>query len=176
MRNVFLSCLAATALIAGCGGGGGSSSSDQTNEVPECPEAGTQPSDACLATGGGDFLKSKNGGFGYKILFPEQHKAGTKLKNTALVVFDKNQCSSAMAAQGTGSFRPWMFMDNGMDHGLEKFADRVRTVRSDDCKNVFLVTDITYLMGGKWEYHLEPSFVEDKADAGFVTHNVKGKD
>lgn len=164
-----LSFLTASAFIAlgltACGGSGGSSSSnDQSNDVPTCPEAGQQPADACLAIGGGEFTKSKNGGFSYKITFPAEQVYGkSKVNNAAVVVFDKNQCATAMDAEGTGTFRPWM---DGMGHGMMKYAEQVRTVRDETCKNVFLVSEMYYPMPGNWQYYLEPKIVSDKNDTG----------
>lgn len=174
MKTLSIMTLAALALgLSACGSSGSSSSSnDQNTEVPSCPEAGQQPADACLAVGGGDFSKSKNGGFSYKIVFPAPHIYAKGVANQAVVVFDKNQCEGAMSAEGTASFFPKM-EGNGMNHGLgELYEGKVRTVRDADCKNVFQVSEIYYPMAGSWNYYLKPNIVSDKSDTGKVTAEV----
>lgn len=171
-----LSFLTASVIALGltaCGGSSGSSSSnDQSNDVPSCPEAGQQPADACLAVGGGDFNKSKNGGFSYKIVFPAPHIYAKDVANQAVVVFDKNQCEGAMDAQGAATFFPKMETGT-MNHGLGEIKEaKVRTVRDADCKNVFQVSEIYYPMAGEWNYYLRPKIVSDKADTGKVTAEV----
>lgn len=163
MKNMAISCLAATALLVGCSGSGGSSSEDQ-GPPAECPEVGTQPSQQCLDVGGGEFVKSKEGAFGYKIVpLLEQVSDGAKTSNKILVVFDKNQCEGAMNKEGTGTFKPWM---DGHDHGLDVWAEKVRTVRDEECKNVFKVDDVFYTMPGKWQLYLQPKIVRGKDDIG----------
>lgn len=171
MKNIVLSCLAATALIAGCGGSGGSNSAEDQGPPAECPEAGKQPEAACLAKGDGEFLKSKDGAFGYKIMFagPQIYNKG-KTANQMVVVFDKNQCASAMDAAGVATFRPWM---DDMDHGLKKYRERVRTVRDETCKNVFLVSEVYYPMPGDWQFYLEPRIARGNGDIGKVSTEVK---
>lgn len=165
--------LAATLLLACSGSSGDSSSDDQSTNPTSCPEAGSEPSALCLAKGGGEWIDSSEGGYKYKVLFPAPQVYGKgKVANTAFVAFDKVQCKGAMDAQGTGTFRPWMEED-GMDHGLgEKYAPRVRTVRDEECPNMFAVTDIHYLMPGKWAYFVEPKFERGKSDIGKVNGTV----
>lgn len=170
MKNFALSCLAATALIAGCGGGGGSSSAEDQGPPAECPEAGTQPSQECLDVGGGEFLKSTKGAFSYKVFFPSEQISAKDVANNAVVIFDKNQCSSAMAAKGDSTFFPWM---DKMDHGLgDKFAPKVRTVRDSNCQNVFKVSKIYYPMGKPWQFYIRPKIPRDGDDIGKVTQLV----
>lgn len=170
MKNIALTCLAATALIAGCGSSGSSSSEEQVTGV-SCPEAGTAPSEACLATGGGEFLKSSGGSFSYKLLFPSEQVSGSKNSNQAVVVFDKNQCEGAMAAQGDSTFYPSM---DKMGHDLgPKNAPKVRTVRDETCKNVFQVSEIKYMMGGVWQFYVRPTINRAKSDEGKIDQNVK---
>lgn len=170
MKNFALSCLAVTTIFAGCGGSGGSSSEDQ-GPPAECPEVGTQPAQECLAIGGGEFSKSKNGAFGFKVVFPSEQISKKDYANDAVVVFDKNQCASAMAAQGDSTFFPWM---DKMDHGLgDKYAPKVRTVRDENCKNVFKVSKIFYPMGQTWQFYIKPKIERGSDDIGVISHFVK---
>lgn len=172
MKNLAISCLAATSLLVGCGGGGGSSSEDQ-GPPAECPEAGTQPSKECLAEGGGEFLKSKDGAFSYKVFFPSEQISKKDYANDAVVVFEKNQCAGAMAAQGDSTYHPWM-KKGAMDHGLgDKFAPLVRTVRDENCKNVFRVSKLYYMMPGTWKVYIKPNIERGKDDVGSVSVEVK---